>query len=222
MIISARRVALVLIPLLAGFGLLALAWSQLFGDLGDLAVPLPPPLLSTQSIQPTLAGAPDTPIITIAATPYRHPSGAFTINYPDGWQIDESEDSAQFTAPGEEAVQFSITFTSSVAAPAGEQSEYERDLRQTWGDLPSFTIQNLDPSQMPERWSATFNFSQTMPPNQTTTPMTGFLIYWSRDKVRYNFVALVATASWNQIETVLQSIANSLQTYPNPVTIESE
>ena len=229
MIISAHRVALVLIPLLAGLGLLALAWSQLFGDLGDLAVPLPPPLLSTQSIQPTLpnlppalVGAPDTPIITIAATPYRHPSGAFTINYPDGWQIDESEDSAQFTAPDEGAAQLSVTFTSSPAATADEQSEYERDLRQTWGDLPAFAIQNLDPDQMPERWSATFNFSQTMPPHQTATPMIGVSIYWLRDKVRYNFVALVAAESWNQIETVLQSIANSLQTYPNLATIESE
>lgn len=222
MIFSARRAALVLIPLLAGFGLLALAWSQLFGP---NPVPLPPPFLSTQANQPPLpnllpvAVSTEALIITIASQPYRHPSGAFAINYPDGWQIDEAEDSVQFTSPDEQAAQFSVTFASSEAVSDGD---FERDLRQTWGDLPDFTIQTPDSSQLPERWSAAFTFTQTLPPNRTEIPMQGISMYWQQAKVRYNFVALVTTEAWGRVESVIQSIANSLQTYPNAATNESE
>lgn len=222
MIFLARRVALVMIPLLAGLGLLVLAWSLVFGP---APVSLPPPAFSTQAAQPHLLPvappqATTLPAITIATDPYHHPSGTFTINYPDGWQVDEAEDSVQFTAPSEETVQFSVTFV--VGMADGEQSEYERDLRQTWGDLSAFSIQTIEADQSPDHWSAHFTYTQVSPPNQTATQMQSLSIYWRRDSVRYNFVALVASQTWGQVETVIQAIANSLQTFPNAIIIETE
>jgi hypothetical protein len=229
MIISVRRVALVLIPLLAGFGLLALAWSLLFGE---RPVPLlPPPFLSTQASQPLSFNrppptlAPEAPIITIAASPYRHPSGAFAIKYPDAWQIDESEDSVQFTAPDEAAAQFSVTFASSAAVASGEAAGngvYERDLRETWGDLLAFSIQTTNADQLPKQWSATFTFTQPQPPNPSNMQMIGYTIYQWQDGIRYTFVALAPAQAWPQIQPVIQSITNSLQTYPNAVKDDSE
>jgi hypothetical protein len=221
MFLSVRRAVIVLIFFsVTGLGLLALA-AALFEP--SSPVNLPPPFFSTQPARPPLSGLPlatplaDAPILTIAAAPYHHPSGAFTIAYPDGWQIDESEDSVQFTAPEEDAGQFSVTFVSGAAASDGD---YARDLQSRWGDLAGFVIQKTDATTLPDHWSAMFTFNQTLPPNQASVQIQGMSVYWPRTPLLYMFVALAPQHSSNW--PVLQSIANSLQTYPNLVIADSE
>ena len=66
---------------------------------------LPPPFAGwmTRSTGLSLLPPPtllaDSPALTFASQPYRHPSGAFGVRYPDGWQIDEAEDAAGPLAP---------------------------------------------------------------------------------------------------------------------------
>lgn len=216
------RIAIVFVPFCAGLGLLALLFAQ--AETNSPAT-LPPPEFSTRLPPPPQALATplaDSPAITIAANPYRHPSGAFSVLYPDGWQIDESEDSAQFTAP-DDAGQFSVTFalTGAVTGSASN-GDYESGLRTTWGDLPAFSIDEIDPAGTPDRWSAAFSFDQTLIPDRDTVRIVGFTLCLPRQGVLYQFTALMQSDFRESLLPVFQSIANSLQTDPNSALANPE
>ncbi|MBM4423192.1 MAG: hypothetical protein FJ030_07340 [Chloroflexi bacterium] len=213
-----RGLAIIGVPLGAGLGLLALALAQ-----NETETPrtLPPPQLSTQLPPPPFAVTPplaEAPVITIASQPYRHPSGAFTVPYPDGWQIDESEDSAQFTTP-DDIGQFSVAFALAESAPNGD---YESDVRTTWGDLPSFALVEIDSSLLPDQWSATFTFDQSLPPDNITVRVVGLAEYLPRERVLYIFTALAQSPARELLMPIFQSIAASLQTDPNAALSDSE
>ena len=217
-----RRIAIVFVPFCAGLGLLALLFAQAETN---SPVTLPPPEFSTRLPPPPQAvAAPlaDSPAITIAANPYRHPSGAFSVLYPDGWQIDESEDSAQFSAP-DDAGQFSVTFALAGAVTGPEPNGgYESDLRTTWGDLPAFSIDEIDSAGMPDRWLATFSFDQTLIPDRGTVRIVGFTLYLPRQGVLYQFTALMQSDFRDSLGPIFRSIANSLQTDPNSAIVNPE
>lgn len=217
---KARRFVIVFVPLCAGLGCLAFAVALVDTD---SPVPLPPPFLFTRAAQPLPLLPPPTPLadspaITIAAAPYRHPSGAFTIAYPESWQIDEAEDSAQFTAP-DDMGRFSVTFE---VGEAATHADYEAGLRSTWGDLGAFSIETVDSTGLPNRWSATFTFEQTLLPDQNRVRVIGQIIEQPQGSVLYTFTALEQADYRGVLDSVMQSIANSLQTDPDAAIGNSE
>ncbi|MEK7328794.1 MAG: hypothetical protein AAB217_26415, partial [Chloroflexota bacterium] len=101
----AKQAAL-LFAALAGTGLLIFLFTQT--QAGKLVPPEPPDPFAGWRVSASAAGT-GASTITLAAEPYHHPSGAFSTLYPEGWQIDESEDSALFTAPDDSAF-FGVNF----------------------------------------------------------------------------------------------------------------
>ncbi len=223
---SARGFALVFGILCAGIGLLALGaafvetsspvwlpWPTRQGRLPGGAISTRPPNYSTTRL-------PDYSTISLAADPYRYPSGAFTLRYPAGWQIDESEDAAQFTAP-DNAGQFSLTFTPTGAGPLPADA-YERDLRQMWSDLPAFSTEAIDSTGLPDGWHATFSFDQHSFPDQGPVRMNGLAFYWLRQNVLYTFTALTQAHARVTLIPLFQSVADSVQIYPTAALANSE
>jgi hypothetical protein len=216
---NVRRFAILFVPFCAGAGLLVLA---LAASNPDLPTPLPPPFFSTHPallrLPPPPTAPADVPAVTLAAAPYRHPSGAFLISYPESWQLDESEDSAQFTAP-DDLAQFSVTFEAGEAALHGD---YEAGLRATWSDLDAFVVEPLESAGSPDRWRARFSFEQTLLPDQTLVKVLGLVVQQPRGTVLYTFTALKLADYETVLDPVMQSIANSLQTDPNAAIENSE
>lgn len=215
------RFAIVLVPLCAGVGFLALFAAS---RTPHTPAPLPPPFFSTRSApslalqnMPVSTPLADSPAITLADSPYRHPSGAFTVAYPADWQLDESEDSAQFTAP-DGIGEFSVTFETGQAAA---HADYEAGLRSTWGDLAMFAIEQVDSAGLPDRWRATFSFELTRLPDRNRVKALGLVIQRPHGEVLYTFTAL-QQADDQTLGPILHSIAGSLQTDPDAAMGNSE
>jgi hypothetical protein len=203
-----------------GLGLLVLAVAQTDPGSGRL----PPPQVSTYAppqaiiFSAPLAAPAELPAITIAAEPYQHPSGAFSVRYPEGWQLDEAEDSVQFTGP-EDSGQFSVTF---VGAGAMVQANYSGDLQATWGDLPAFVIERIDATHWPDQWEAEFAFEQTLLPDGAVARLTGRTHYRAQNDLVYIFTSLVHPAYRAQLQPVFQSLLSSLQTDSTAAISDSE
>ncbi len=177
---------------------------------------LPPPFAGwiARSTGLSLLPAPtplaDSPALTFASQPYRHPSGAFSVRYPDGWQIDEAEDAALFTAPDDTA-QFSIAFTLLDSSAVDSFPAFaESELRAEWSDLPSFAISQIESPSTSDRWMAYFTFDQTPPPDGAPTRLTALAIFQMQDGVLFNETFLAQADLQNRIATPFQAIADSL------------
>ena len=215
-----RRYVIIVVPLCTAFACFAFLAAL---PAIDSPVTLPAPFIATQLAQsfpfiPPSIPLADSPAITIAADPYQHPSGAFRIKHPDGWQIDESEDSAQFTG-ADDVGEFSVAFR--ILEPASN-GDYESDVRTTWGDLPTFSLNNIDSAGLPDRWIAAFSFDQTLLPDQTTVAMNGLTIYLPRENVLYTFTAVSQSAASETLLPLFRSLADSLEAAPIAAQANSE
>ena len=101
---SARRRALIGVALtLAACGMIFLAVSgssPFTASRPTLALPLGAFVFATQEAGIEVDA---TIVAPLAPTDYQHPSGAFAVSYPQGWQIDESDREVQFAGPDDAA-----------------------------------------------------------------------------------------------------------------------
>ncbi|MBI3244372.1 MAG: hypothetical protein HYZ49_18995 [Chloroflexi bacterium] len=147
--------------------------------------------------------------VTLAPQPYQHPSGAFSVRYPEGWQIDETEDATLFTAPDDSA-SFGVNFGAADSQvgggfAAGAASEF----RAAWADLPGFTLQP-DSVSLSNYWSVGFGYDQPATPDHPALPMTGLVIVQLRDGVTYRQIFTVRNELQTQFAVVFQTILESL------------
>ena len=160
--------------------------------------------------------------IPLATDFYHHPSGALSIRYPEGWQIDESEDTALFTAPDDSA-QFAVNFAPT--DPGTHLSAFaDSQLRAAWGDLPNFAIEGThsDDKASLIQWSAAFGFDQTVLPDRRLTHVRGLAIVQLRQGWAFAQTYLARDGSPQAIVSAFQSIAESLQIVPPNQTTDSE
>lgn len=173
-----------------------------------------------------LAGSPPldsgSAAIPLAVALYHHSSGAFSVRYPDGWQVDESEDTALFTAPDESA-QFAVNVVP--VDPATQVSAFaDSQLRAAWGDLPNFAI---DGTQWEDRasltqWSATFGFDQTVLPDRRLIHVRGAAIVQLREGWAFTQTYLARDGFPQTLVNAFQMIVNSLQIHPPNRAADSE
>ncbi len=144
---------------------------------------------------------------SVSADAYRHPSGAFSINLPVGWEIDE-RDSSIFLLSPDKVVAIEISFVNA-GAPLDE------------GSLNSF-IQAVE-----ENWFATYaNYAAADPEAQGDgsigvaktleledgTPQTVFSYYWQAGQVVYEQDFWVNTDQYDAYLDGLLEVANSMTT----------
>ncbi len=202
----ARQIAILFAAVLVGSGLLILIFAQTqTEDAGPRE--LPEPFAGWRvSTSAALANA---FTIALAAEPYHHPSGAFSTLYPEGWQIDESEDAALFTAPDDSAF-FGVNFVAAGSAAGNSLSaRAESDLRAAWGDLPGFALQPASIS-LADYWSAGFAYDQLPTPDQPALAMKGLAITQLREGVVFTQTYLARAGLVNNVASVFQTIYESL------------
>ncbi len=201
----AKQAAL-LFAALAGTGLLIFLFTQT--QAGKLVPPEPPDPFAGWRVSASAAGT-GASTITLAAEPYHHPSGAFSTLYPEGWQIDESEDSALFTAPDDSAF-FGVNFVAAGSTVGNSLSaRAESDLRAAWGDLPGFALQPASTSPA-DYWSAGFVYDQLPTPDQPALAMKGLVITQLREGVVFTQTYLARASLVNNVAGVFQAIYESL------------
>ena len=200
----ARQISILFAAALVGTGLLILLFAQT-----EKAVPLEPPQPFAGWQVSTSALPLGASTIPLAAEPYHHPSGAFSTLYPQGWQIDESEDSALFTAPDDSAL-FGVNFVAAGSAAGNSLSaRAESDLRAAWGDLPGFVLQPAS-SSLADYWSAGFAYDQLPTPDQPALAMEGLAITQLREGVVFTQTYLARASLVNNVASGFQAIYESL------------
>jgi hypothetical protein len=160
--------------------------------------------------------------LPLAIDAYHHPSGAFDVAYPEGWQIDESEDTALFTAPDDSA-QFAVNVVA--VDPALQLSAYaDTQLRGAWDDLPNFAIDGtrVVGEASFRQWSAAFGFDQTVLPDRRVTHVRGVAVVEIRTGWAFTQTYLARDGSPQALVSAFQTIAESLQIHPPDQRGESE
>ncbi len=131
------------------------------------------------------------------------------MRYPQGWQIDETEDAALFTAPDDSA-SFSVNFMAADPTVGNDLAAWaEADLRAGWGDLLGFTLQSAS-AFFADYWSAGFTYDQPAAPDHPAMPMTGLGIVQLREGVIFRQTYLARTDLVNNVANAFQAIYESL------------
>lgn len=182
---------------------------------------LPAPLVRAITLPPTVQPVrPAEPqLVTLAAAPYLHASGAFAILYPDGWQIDESEDAVLFTSPDESA-QISVSFAPIESRDLGDVSRSH--LLAAWGDLPDFALDELLPPTSSTRLTYALRFRQTVLPENQPVEFRGRAVYQADGGTLFSHTYLARAELFDQFADAFRLVAQSLQTNPPLGTPDSE
>ncbi len=210
-----RQWAVVITLLLTGVAVILFLWWI------DSAPPeLPPPFVFQRSStsagrRPTPLPLADLPNTTIASKPYRHPSGTFSVKYPDGWQTDEAEDAVLFTAPDDSA-QYSVSFRK--AAATGSADNLIRSYVQSgWGDLPQFKLERVETNTTGNQSSAAFTFEQVLLPEKITIRMVGQTLLRTQNGIVFIQTLLFRPEAQNRLADLFQSLSGSLIVNPPPI-----
>jgi len=210
-----RQWAVVITLLLTGVAVILFLWWI------DSAPPeLPPPFVflrvpTSSGRRPTPLPLADQPNTTIASKPYRHPSGVFSVKYPDGWQTDEAEDTVLFTSPDDSA-EYSVSFRK--AAAPGSANNLIRDYVQSgWGDLPKFRLERVETNTPGNKSSAAFTFEQVLLPEKITIRMIGQTLLQRQNGIVFIQTLLFRPEAQNRLADLFQSLSGSLIVNPPPV-----
>ena len=181
---------------------------------------LPPPFIvqrASSSIgrRPTPLPLADQPNTTIASKPYRHPSSAFSVKYPDGWQTDEAEDAVVFTAPDDTA-QYSVSFRR-VATTRSADNLIRAYIQTGWGDLPKFKLDKIETNSSGTKSSAAFNYEQIILPEKLTIHIVGQTLLQTSNGIVFNQTLLFRPESQSRFIDLFQSLSGSLIVNPTPV-----
>jgi hypothetical protein len=210
-----RQWAVVITLLLTGAAVILFLWW-----IDSAPSELPPPYVIQRALlsagqRPTPLPLADQPNTTIASKPYRHPSGTFSVKYPDGWQTDEAEDAVLFTAPDDSA-HYSVSFRKA-AAPASAKDLIRDYVQSGWGDLPKFKLEKVDTNANGNRSSAAFTFEQILLPEKITIRMTGQTLLQTQNGIVFSQTLLFRPETQNRFADLFQSLSGSLIVSPPPI-----
>jgi hypothetical protein len=86
--------------------------------------------------------------IVLSSTPYTHPSGAFSISFPEGWNVTEYDNSARADSPdGAASVQVYVE-NAGVQLSADELTNYANAIEQNfYGSYSNYVQSSVEPQQ---------------------------------------------------------------------------
>ena len=170
----------------------------------------------TEEVEPTDEPAPTEEIITeapftLAAEPYVHPSDAFSIQLPEGWEIDELDNSIFVTAPDNEA-SIEISYINA-GAPLDEESlnSFIQAIEDNW----FATYPNYEAFEPEVQGDGSIGILKTLELEEGGTPQTVFSYYWQEGQVVYEQDFWVDTDLYDAYLDGLLEVANSMTTDPS-------
>jgi hypothetical protein len=231
-VLSVRALSkrLVLAPLMLALAALALAALACGGSVEPTATPLPrptqrpvntsTPVATADDPDPTRAptDAPEpsaTPgsqnvAFTLNPEPYAHPSGAFTLQLPEGWEIDEKDNSVFVTSP-DNVVAIEISFIN-VGKVFDEETLFTfiHSVEDNWfATFPEYEAGDLEPQS-----DGSYGVYKTLELSGGT-PQTVFSYYWQLGTVIFEQDFWVDTDAYETYVDGLLEVANSMTTDPD-------
>ena len=146
----------------------------------------------------------------LAAEPYAHPSGAFSLTLPEGWEIDEKDNSIFVIAPDNEAA-IEVSFIN-VGAPLDEEglNSFIQAVEDNWfGTYPNYDV--FEPEVQAD---GSIGVLKTLDLEEGGTPQTVFSYYWQEGQVVFEQDFWVDTELYDAYVASLLEVANSMTTDP--------
>ncbi|MBM4422678.1 MAG: hypothetical protein FJ030_04715 [Chloroflexi bacterium] len=209
-----RKLNRIVFPLAAFVALVALACTC-GGSTTPTPAPLPTAAPPTKApvVLPTEPPATKPPIgsggapFTLAADPYVHPGGAFSVSYPDGWEFDERSDGIFINEPGGFS-SMDMSFTN-VGQPLDADSfnNYIQAIEANWfGGFTDYSQESVEAQQ-----DGSTLVLKTLKTSDST-PYTVFSYYWQTGNVIFEQDFWATDDQYDAYVDGFVEIANSAQT----------
>ena len=142
---------------------------------------------------------------TLSSTPYTHKSGAFTVNLPDGWKVDEADNSV-FASSSDNVASIDISFTNVGATlDAATLDTYVKAEEANWFG----TFDNYQADAPETQKDGSLLIFKTLDLSDGT-PQSVFSYYWQDGNVVYEQDFWVDTSAYDQYAAGLVDVANSM------------
>ncbi|MCC7357997.1 MAG: hypothetical protein IT317_00870 [Anaerolineales bacterium] len=206
--------------------LLVLAGLACGGEVEPTATPLPRPTQrpqatnTSQAVEPTRrpSATPGEAEATPATTTtdkfdleaYDHPSGAFSVLLPVGWERDEKDNSIFVTSP-DSVVAIELSFVNAGKTLSAEElGSFIQSVEANWfATFPDYTAGELE-----EQPDGSIGVAKTLELS-SGTPQTVFSYYWQDGQVVYEQDFWVDTDAYDDYVDSLLAVANSMTTDPS-------
>lgn len=207
--------------------LLASAALACGGEVEPTATPLPRPTQrpqatnTSEAVEPTRrpSATPDDADPTPANTnttdqfdleAYDHPSGAFSVQLPVGWERDEKDNSVFVTSP-DSVVAIELSYINvGQTFSADELRSFIQSVEDNW----FATFPNYEAGDQEEQPDGSIGVAKTLELS-SGTPQTVFSYYWQDGQVIYEQDFWVDSVSYDDYVESLLAIANSMATDPS-------
>ena len=159
----------------------------------------------TPRAQATSAAAP----FTLSSEAYSHPSGAFAINLPEEWEIEERDNSIFVSAP-DSVASIEVSFVNvGVELDAEALDKFIQANEANWfGTFDNYTEEAVEPQA-----DGSLGVLKTL--EDGGAPNTVFSYYWLEGTVVYEQDFWVQTEHYDAYLDGLLEVANSMQTDPD-------
>jgi hypothetical protein len=143
---------------------------------------------------------------TLSSTPYSHKSGAFTVTLPDGWKVEEADNSVFVSSP-DNVASIDISFTNvGTKFDAGTLDTYIKAEEANWfGTFDAYTAK--DPETQKDGSILIFKTLNL----SDGTPQSVFTYYWQDGNVIYEQDFWVDSSAYDQYASGLVSVANTMK-----------
>jgi hypothetical protein len=145
---------------------------------------------------------------TLSAEAYSHPSGAFSLVLPEGWEIDERDNSIFVTAPDNEAA-IEVSYINA-GAPLDEAAlnSFILAVEENW----FATYPNYEAFEPEVQGDGSIGVLKTLDLEEGGTPQTVFSYYWQEGQVVYEQDFWADTDVYDAYVDGLIEVANSMTT----------
>ena len=142
----------------------------------------------------------------LSSKPYTHKSGAFTITLPDGWKVEEAENSV-FASSDDKKVSIDVSFTNvGTKFDAATLDIYIKAEETNWfGTFKNYTAKANEPQK-----DGSILVFKTLDLSGGT-PQTVFSYYWQDGNIVYEQDFWTETSVYDQYADGLVRVANSMK-----------
>jgi hypothetical protein len=148
---------------------------------------------------------------TLSAEPYTHPSGAFSLTLPEGWEIDERDNSIFVVSP-DNVVAIEVSYVN-VAEPLDEDglTSFIMAVEDNWfATYPNYAAGDLEPQV-----DGSLGVFKTLELEEGGTPQSVFSYYWQEEQIVYEQDFWVNSDEYDAYVDGLLEVANSMVTEPS-------
>jgi hypothetical protein len=168
----------------------------------------------TATVRPLPTQGGGSGLVVLPDTPYRHPSGGFTIRLPEDWEVDEKDESI-FVTSSDGIVAIEISFINAGATLAADElNTFIQAIEDNF--FATFPRYRANPFETQPDGSILVHKTLEL---SSGTPQTVFSYYWQEGTVVFEQDFWVDTNAYEDYVGGLLEIANSMTTNPAAASV---